>query len=58
MRYVYLPSLVLTFYLICEQNTSGDRKTMVYKHIAQVLLPEHFAIDPSKSGDCVKSKIE
>jgi len=41
-----------------NENTSGDRKTTVYKRIAQVLLPEHFAIDPSKSGDRVKSKIE
>ena len=31
---------------------------MVYKWIAQVVLPEHCAIDPSKSGDHVKSKIE
>ena len=58
MRYVYLPSLELIFYLICEQNTSGNQKMTVYKWIVQVLLPEHHAFDPSKSGDHVKSKIE
>jgi len=41
-----------------EQNMSGDRKSTVYKWIAQALLPDHYAIDATKSGEHIKSKID
>ena len=41
-----------------EQNTSGDRKSTLYKWIAQALLPDHYAIEAMKSGEHIKSKID
>ena len=41
-----------------EQNTSSDCKSTVYKQIAQALLPDYYAINATKSGEHIKSKID
>ncbi|KAG2131170.1 hypothetical protein BD769DRAFT_1307439, partial [Suillus cothurnatus] len=41
-----------------HENTSGETKASVYKHIGAVILPECYKIDPTATGDHIKSKLE
>ena len=41
-----------------SQNTSGESKASVYKRIGSTVLPEFSLIDPTATGDRVKSKLE
>ncbi|KAG6878044.1 hypothetical protein C0992_008712 [Termitomyces sp. T32_za158] len=40
------------------ENTSGETKVTVYKHIGQKILPELFDLDAGTVADRIKSKIE
>ena len=40
------------------QNTSGESKASVYKRIGSIVLPEFSLIDPTATGDRIKSKLE
>ena len=44
--------------LIFPQNTSGETKVMVYKHIRHTILPDLFAMVPNVVADHVKGKLE
>ncbi|KJA17247.1 hypothetical protein HYPSUDRAFT_106891, partial [Hypholoma sublateritium FD-334 SS-4] len=41
-----------------SENTSGERKSMVYKRIAQAVLPDLFGINANTIRDRIKAKIE
>jgi hypothetical protein len=41
-----------------SQNTSGETKVTVHKHIGQVVLPDLFTLDPNVVADHVKGKLE
>jgi hypothetical protein len=41
-----------------KKNTSGDTKTTVFKWIAQVILPELFAVDGTTVANCLKGQLE
>ncbi|KAG1823183.1 hypothetical protein EV424DRAFT_1397173 [Suillus variegatus] len=41
-----------------HENTSGETKASVYKRIGAIVLPECYEIDPTATGDRVKSKLE
>ncbi|KAJ7362685.1 hypothetical protein DFH08DRAFT_799707 [Mycena albidolilacea] len=41
-----------------DENTSGDSKIAVYKHIGSVILPDLFATSPNALAKRVKGKAE
>ena len=43
---------------VFPQNTSGETKVMVHKHIRQAVLPDFFTLNPNVIADHIKEKLE
>lgn len=41
-----------------RQNTSGERKTTVYRRVGKALFPDLYNQEPTTVGDRMKSKVE
>jgi hypothetical protein len=42
----------------CAQNTSGDSRISVFKHIGKQILPDLFSLDPGTVSDRLKGQLE